>query len=195
MVIRGAVARLINRYILNIGKAPEASMGNIQFSFERDKAIEAILYLARRAKEPDFHSINKILYVADKISLERYGRFICGDSYCAMEWGPVPSNTYDLMKYGAGPSSPFEADEYIIKTSRDANLEEFSESDIECLDEGLTFIGNSSFNERHNKTADLAYRKAWAQRGNGRSVPIKIEDIAELLENSRELVDHLSHRG
>lgn len=170
-------------------------MEDIKFIFQREKAIEVVLYLARRAIEPDFHSINKILYIADKLSLEKYGRFICGDDYRAMRWGPVPTNTYDLMKYGTGQNAPFKTEEYFVIPLRDADLDQLSESDIECLDAGLAQIGNASFSERHRKTADAAYRKAWEQRGNSQSVPISIEDIAQQLEHSDELIHYLSNRG
>ncbi len=39
-----------------------------------------------------------MMYFADRLHLERYGRFICGDSYVAMKNGPVPSFTYDILK-------------------------------------------------------------------------------------------------
>ena len=49
-------------------------MAELKFTFEREKAIEAILYLAGRIEDPTFHSIGKLMYFADKTSLERYGR-------------------------------------------------------------------------------------------------------------------------
>ena len=39
-----------------------------------------------------------VLLFADKKHLERYGRFITGDTYSAMENGPVPSFAYDVVK-------------------------------------------------------------------------------------------------
>ncbi len=68
------------------------------FVFDEDVAIEVILYIANRVPHPTFHLIFKIMYFADKAHLERYGRFICGDSYVAMRNGPVPSVTYDMLK-------------------------------------------------------------------------------------------------
>ena len=57
-----------------------------------------ILYVASKLQETTFHRIVKLLYFADKLHLERYGRFITGDRYIAMEYGPVPSNVYDMLK-------------------------------------------------------------------------------------------------
>ena len=72
------------------------------FEFNAEKAIEVILYIAEHIKEPTFHTVSKVLYFADKEHLEKYGRFICGDSYIAMRRGPVPSGVYDLLKLARG---------------------------------------------------------------------------------------------
>jgi uncharacterized phage-associated protein len=68
------------------------------FEFNLDKGIEAILYIAQKVDDPTFHRISKIMYFADRKHLEKYGRFICGDSYVAMKHGPVPSEIYDILK-------------------------------------------------------------------------------------------------
>ncbi|MEK7221817.1 MAG: Panacea domain-containing protein, partial [Nitrospirota bacterium] len=61
------------------------------FRFDPDKAIQAILFVARSITGATFHQISKIIYFADKDHLQKYGRLICGDSYVAMKHGPVPS--------------------------------------------------------------------------------------------------------
>jgi hypothetical protein len=59
-------------------------------SFDRDKALEVILFIAEKLGAPTLLIISKILYLADKRHLQDYGRLICGDRYIAMEFGPVP---------------------------------------------------------------------------------------------------------
>src|SRR3989338_2956187 len=56
--------------------------------FDRDKALEAILYIAKNLHSPTYHSISKMLYLSDKLHLQEYGRLICGDRYIAMDNGP-----------------------------------------------------------------------------------------------------------
>lgn len=63
-------------------------MAGVTFQFDQVKATEAILYLA------------------DKTSLEKYGRFIFGESYYAMKEGPTPSYTYNLLKQAAERPTP-----------------------------------------------------------------------------------------
>src|SRR5688572_4207008 len=72
------------------------------FTFNEKAAVETILYIASRSKEPTYHRIAKLLYFADLLHLERYGRFICGDRYIAMKHGPVPSGVYAMMKAAEG---------------------------------------------------------------------------------------------
>jgi len=168
-------------------------MGKIRFTFQREKALEVILYMAKRANPPDRHNLTKILYLADKMSLERHGRFICGDSYVAMKDGPVPSATYDILKE-RGNLLPFRVEGYTIIPKRDADTDELSESDIECLNEAIKIV-KPGFTARHDQTADAAYKKAWKQHGIMGSVPMDTEDIVDLLGNSKELKHYLTHRG
>ena len=70
----------------------------IAFDFNESKAIETILYLANRISRSYKYKICKMLYLADKTSLEKYGRFIFGESYSAMQEGATPSKSYDILK-------------------------------------------------------------------------------------------------
>lgn len=73
--------------------------------FDREKALEVILYIANNLDGATFHSISKMLYLSDKLHLQEYGRLICGDRYIAMEYGPVPSAIYDMLKVAANRTS------------------------------------------------------------------------------------------
>src|SRR5574340_1046315 len=70
--------------------------------FDREKALETILFVAKNLATPTLHSVSKVLYLADKRHLQDYGRLICGDRYIAMEYGPVPSAIYNMMKVADG---------------------------------------------------------------------------------------------
>jgi hypothetical protein len=171
-------------------------MTELKFTFEREKAIEAILYLAGRITDPTLHSIGKLMYFSDKTSLERYGRFISGDDYYAMQWGPVPTHTYDLLKEASrGGAFPFAVQGRSIAPSRPADTDLLSESDIECLDASIRLYGNAPMWKRHEDSADRAYKLAWQQRGNSGSARMPIEEIASLLDDGDDLIDFLANRG
>ncbi|MCG3471841.1 SocA family protein [Xenorhabdus bovienii] len=115
--------------------------------FDSEKALEAILYVASNAPNPDIYHIGKILYFADRKHLDRYGRLITGDTYIVMKDGPVASNAYDIIKCARGAGryipdgsdihdllSSLSVDGYKIRAHRTPDDDVFSDSDIECID-------------------------------------------------------------
>lgn len=169
-------------------------MAGITFQFNRAKAVESILYLSHRITDSDVYGICKLLYLADKTSLEKYGRFIFGESYCAMQEGATPSNAYDLLKEAtATPLSELEVKGNQVIAKRDANLHNFSESDVECFEQIISIWGRAPNWNRRDAAHDEAWRKAWEKRGNKGSVKIPVESIAELFDDSEELISYLSN--
>ncbi len=59
----------------------------MQFEFDEQKTREVIIYIANRIPGLTVHQLFSLLYIADKTSLEQYGRFITGDTYYAVEDG------------------------------------------------------------------------------------------------------------
>lgn len=172
-------------------------MPRITFKFNQQKAIEAILYLVSKAPVPNLYGICKFLYLADKASLDKYGRFIFGDSYIAMREGSTPSNAYNLLKdLRENPTNDLKREGFYIRASRPPELEYLSRSDIECLDQTLKeFGGQDSWTKRKNACHDTAWQTAWDKKGTSKSYPISIEDVVELFEDSDELVGYLSNKG
>lgn len=85
----------------------------------------------------------KLIFLADKLHLRKYGRPIIGDSYLAMKFGPVGSQTKNVAELS--DRLPKEISSYArkyIKPTLDkqtftsinvADLDIFSKTDIECL--------------------------------------------------------------
>jgi uncharacterized phage-associated protein len=171
-------------------------MAKIYFQFNERKAIEVIIYLASRIKNPDIYSICKLLYLADKTNLEKYGRLIFGDTYSAMEKGATPSNAYNLLKEKP-PSTrdSFSVSGYNVSVLREPNLEYLSKSDLESLDEIINIYENLPNWRKSEDAHDDAWRSSWEKRGHKKSVPIPIENIAKLFDNVEELIDYLTHVG
>lgn len=165
------------------------------FRFDPEKAVEVVLYIGNRAPIRDIYHVLKVLYFSDKAHLERYGRFICGDSYVAMKSGPVPSGTYDIIKdiRGDGIHSFAEharhaftlQDELEISPLRGADLAFFSESDIECLDESIEKYGSLSGAELKKLSHDEAYNAA------DENDFIDVEKIAGMFPGGEKLKRHL----
>jgi hypothetical protein len=170
-----------------------------RFTFDPEKALEAIVYVAARARQ-DLYGTLKLIYVADKRHLERFGRFMFGETYSAMEWGPVPSNSYDIVKFVRG-DRPHSRNEHAkaafrmrgnnFELLREPDLGVLSESDIACLDEAIAEHGRGRFEDFKRLTHDQAWTAAWATARGG-SVSIPVESIASQLERAQALIQHLS---
>lgn len=165
---------------------------SLQFRFDQEKALE-VLYITN--KSGDTYTALKILYFADRTHLGRYGRLICGDSYIAMDKGPVPSGVYDLVKQvrngkrdecNASASAAFTVIRNTIKSLRKANLDLLSESDIECLDETCNKYGHMTFRQFKTASHDSAYK---AEDHNS---IIPLEAILRSLPNGELVLAHIN---
>jgi len=167
--------------------------------FDSDKAIEAIAYVISQLpdKNKSIYFVVKMFYYADKNHLERYGRQITGDEFAAMRDGPVGSGIYDIIKYVRGDGLylfPERAkDIFAVENNKnlhlvaEPNLDLLSESDIECLNDAIRAYGDKSFSWIKNDTHD----NAWDAADENGSMDLL--EIARLLPNADEVVEHLSN--
>lgn len=138
--------------------------------FDAQKAIETILYVAPRVRDPSFHTISKVLYFADKMHLANYGCAISGDDYVAMRHGPVPSGIYDLLKAVRGDGQHVNAEEaaaaftvvekFRVRALREANRDYLGEADFESLNAAIQELGQLSFDELTRRSHDSAWHSA-----------------------------------
>lgn len=137
--------------------------------FDANKSLQAVLYVVNRLKRRDFHKIFKVLYFADRAHLIKYGRPITGDTYIAMEYGPVPSMIYDIFKGVRGDGYQWPQIEefkklfqvknrYNIEPLKDADLYFLSKTDVAELDSSLSEYGELSWDE----IIDKSHAFAWA---------------------------------
>jgi len=164
----------------------------IEFQFDLDKTREAIAYLASRSNNGfDIYKACKLLFLADKYHLVRYGRTITGDTYFALLHGPAPTRTLGLLSMliedpATAPalSSVLRVDRSFqhprFKTVQSPGMENLSKSDVEALDETVARFDAKTFSELRALTHEMvAYQKAWDRRGNKNSVPMAFEDFFE----------------
>lgn len=139
----------------------------MRFSVDKEKTIEALLYIVSRYGEVGrFHAL-KTLYYADRQHLRIYGRPVTGDNYIAMENGPVPSYAYNALKQvlpeperkiaAEALSAGKSADHPTYVPHRDPDMSFFSKTDIECLNEAFEYCSRKSFgvisDETHRHSA------------------------------------------
>jgi len=138
----------------------------LTFKFDHDKAIAVILYIAERMDNADMHSVFKIMYFADRFHLVKYGRPVIGDRYIAMSDGPVPSQIYDWCKFSRKNDIPYDGffhlknNSFKIEVIRKPDIDELSETDLECLNEAIQKVIPLNYAQRKLLSHDAAYNAA-----------------------------------
>ncbi len=132
--------------------------------FELEKATQSLNYLAKKeGGRIDKMKAIKLIWLADRFHLRKYGRPILNDNYLAMEYGPVGSSAKDVAehssflgteekKYAEGFIKP-DGNKFFIESINDVDSDVFSESDIEALD----FIYEKYGKQHALKLADMSH--------------------------------------
>lgn len=122
----------------------------MQLRFDIKKTIAAVAYLIEReGGHLDMFLGLKMLYLADKESLIRWGKTITGDSFVSMKNGPVLSEVYNLFKKEAPPDHQNEWDavfservNHSIRLIKPVDIEVLSEREMNRLEEARQQINN-----------------------------------------------------
>ncbi len=148
----------------------------------------------------------KLIYLADRLSMERRDFPITNDSYVSMRFGPVNSYTYSYMQ-GVAPTRQGDWYEFISPRHHDSlplsqqievgDLDELSRGDLKVLEETWDRFKDIDRFELADWTHDFC--PEWKDP-NGSSIPIELAtifraldkadpvDLAEDLQSERRLV-------
>jgi uncharacterized phage-associated protein len=114
----------------------------VLFDFDERKATSAAAVFLRRAgRTMNYMKLLKLLYIAERESLRRFGRPICGDDYVSMKLGPVMSIVFNLIKEERSDEDFWlshirrrENEKYEVELFEDPGLGPLSEAEIELLE-------------------------------------------------------------
>jgi hypothetical protein len=169
---------------------------------DKRKVVEAVLFVLENFLGFSQYDIVKTIFLADKAHLKRYGRPVTFDNYFAMENGPVPSFTYEMLKpdfdfrkelgedrpFVSVPDSKKPNIHKFVGVRRKANAEFLSETDKDILKEAASTIQLLDFDQIRRLThEDPAYKEAWSRRGGAFRSQMKLE----LLGADKSLIDDL----
>jgi len=171
------------------------------------KVLDAILWLAKERPGMDMYRILKVLFLADKAHLNKYGRPIAGEQYVAMKYGPVAETAYQMLRRQRGPLKRLHLTEYPfaiesdddgrpvrVFAARDPDLTSFSESDINELAQALDKYGKMNFNALKALThSHPAYKRAWAARGDSNVAPMDWKDLLDEDKADPEVLEELEY--
>jgi uncharacterized phage-associated protein len=149
-------------------------------AFNERKATEAAAFLLKlRGGKMSYLKLIKLLYLADREALGRWGSSITKDQHFSMPHGPVVSNTYNLMidegekpywsKYITPPLGQYELE----LTGEDCPTDTLSRAEEKLLTEIFERYGRMSRWELRDYTHSLP---EWRDPA-GSSLPISIGEI------------------
>lgn len=109
------------------------------------KATQVINYIINIFPEKKINDLTvvKLVWIADRYHLRKYGRPVLNDQYVAMKNGPVASLVKDLIDKSSFLTNEEKkyAEEYlgnlntrIVKSIKDVDLSVFSKTDLEAMD-------------------------------------------------------------
>lgn len=168
--------------------------------FKYEKAINSLLYaLEKLGGTTDMHKLCKILYFADQRHLSEYGRSITGDTYIAMQFGPVPSCVDDILKALRGDSFFSSSAEikplrkcltfenrFIIRSLSAPDMDELSGSDVKCLDFAIEICKDKNFDELTRYSHGLAWTNTQRDRA------ISVKDILREAGDDEAYVEYIA---
>lgn len=122
-------------------------------NFDYQKATQAINYFSRKSDSLRMNKMKviKLIWLADRYHLRKYGRPVLGDEYNALPYGPVGSTVKDLAE-NSGFLAEEEKDysslyikpinQYTVESIQQVDTDVFSETDIEALEFAFDRFGN-----------------------------------------------------
>jgi uncharacterized phage-associated protein len=173
----------------------------VKAKFDQRKALHAILFVVTRLPKPaNVYNVLKCLYYADRQHLQEFGRPIYGDTFYALEHGPIPSAAYEIIKYANGRAKwdlqfpeAFElldVNDIHVSARGPVDTDLLSRSDMACLLDAARKYGKMPF----GKLKKLSHQgKAFENADpNGE---IKLADLIDELRDGKAIASHLQDRN
>lgn len=173
---------------------------SIQYQFHPEKAVEATaMFLKLHGKPMRYLGLLKLLYMADRLALQRIEQPITGDRYVSMDYGPVLSGVYDLIKgQPVDNALPLWSEfissrngSYSVFLLNDPGKNELCEEEEEIIKEVYQSCG---YYDRFD-LAELTHDFPEWQDPHGTSIPIAVEDILKNVGKSDEEIEDIQQEA
>ncbi|TCP95341.1 uncharacterized protein DUF4065 [Cricetibacter osteomyelitidis] len=169
--------------------------------FNELKTAQATAYLLHKAGGTmHYLKMMKLLYFADRLSWQKRDYSITGDSYYSLPYGPVLSNTLNLLRDETMNRLPTVWNEWIadreehrisikktIDWSDEYALDNLSDSDEKILDETFLKYGHLDRFQLVELTHDPKIVPEWKDPKGG-AIPIKLSSLLAHLDRSKEQI-------
>lgn len=143
----------------------------------------AVYFLLREGGDMNTLKLMKLMYLADRDYLLKYGSLLTGDAYASLPHGPVLSQTLNAARLGISHDWNNMIED-VGGYSVGLKNPDLSVDDLDCLSKASTEILDSVYDRYGHLNAfeirDLTHTKElcpeW-QDPHGSSIPIKISDV------------------
>lgn len=173
-------------------------------NYDSKKLAELVLFILGKTGGVDFYHAFKILYFAEMKHLAKWGSGFVPDEFCALKYGPVPTQLYDAVKelnhprmilseelseviQFAGEDAP-----NVLLPKREANLKYLSKSEIEALEQSIEENESLTFGQLMRKSHDEAWEEA-NRRTNGTNV-ISPVSMARVLNADDAMLEYIEEQ-
>jgi uncharacterized phage-associated protein len=173
----------------------------MRMRFNEVKATQAAARLLRnRGGRMSYMKLIKLMYLADREGLRRWGRPITTDTYVSMDKGPVLSHILDRINEGPSPDDPSfwaqhitPSGNYEVTLTQDPCDDLLSEAEDELLDEMFQAHGHLS----RWQIVELVHTLPEWKDPQGGALPIDYSDILRAQNKTPEeiaaIVDELAN--
>ena len=158
--------------------------------FNEAKATQAAArLLTLRGGTMSYVKLIKLLYLADREALIRWGRPITTDRYVSLDNGPVVSRMYELIR-GEPPQNAFriwrkfisDPEDYEVRLLGDPGSRELSRPEQQLIDEVFTQHGR----QNRWKVVDFTRSLPEWTNPNGGALPIEYRDILKAAHKTED---------
>lgn len=167
----------------------------LKMNLTREKQKNLILFfLNKSGGKIDRLKLLKLIWIGDRLHMNKYGRTISKDLYAALPYGPVPSQIFNFTKENG--LDFLKVNNYDIETEKEFNSDYFSNSDLEVMNyiwNNFNTKNSIPFSEYSHKFAEWKrYESLLNDKYSPNSYPIVIEDFFEFPDIS-EFEDIISN--
>ncbi|MDE6368999.1 MAG: SocA family protein [Muribaculaceae bacterium] len=173
-------------------------------NYDSKKLTELVLFILGKTGGVDFYHAFKILYFAEMKHLAKWGTGVVPDEFCALKYGPVPTQLYNAVKelnhprmilseelseviQFAGEDAP-----NVLLPKREANLKYISKSEREALEQAIEENESLTFGQLMRKSHDEAWGEA-NRRTNGTNI-ISPVSMARVLNADDAMLEYIEEQ-
>src|ERR1022692_1070537 len=167
-------------------------MANMRFN-EAKATQAACLILRLRGGTMHYLKLVKLLYIADRTSLQELGRPITTDHHVSMNKGPVVSRIYNLISEGVPPGEEGDWHKHISNPHDDFQ--------VSCLDDpGVDHLSDIEEEMIRKVYEEYGYKNRWAlceethafpewKNPDGSMIPISYDEILRAVGRTEDASD------